>query len=156
MRVGYHPAKSDHGAPRPAESVQNVDMQAGSYGLGVTVAGPFESAVERVKEVFKEHGFGTLTQIDVQATLKEKLGADIEPYTILGVCNPGLAVRAIEAEHEVGLLLPCTILVHECAGSVKVSVQDPDLIVSITGNSELGSVASEAKAGIQNALNALS
>ena len=130
-------------------------MEEKSYGMGVSVEGPFGTALERVKEVFKEHGFGTLTEINVQETLRGKLGAEIEPYTILGVCNPSLAIRAIEAEHEVGLLLPCTILVHECGGSVNVSVQDPDLIVGITGNADLASVASEAKEVILRALKAL-
>jgi len=130
-------------------------MEEKSYGLGVSVEGPFGMALERVKDVFKEHGFGTLTEINVQATLKEKLGAEIEPYTILGVCNPSLAIRAIEAEHEVGLLLPCTILVHECGGRVHVSVQNPDLIVGITGNEGLAPVASEAKDVVRRALKAL-
>ena len=125
------------------------------YGFGVSVQGRFDEVVERVKAACKEQGFGTLTEIDVQATLREKIGAEIEPYRILGMCNPNLAVRAIESEHEVGLLLPCNVLVHECDGSVHVSVQEPTLMVEITGNHDLSSVASEARKGLEKALNAL-
>src|SRR5690349_2323091 len=109
----------------------------GSYGIEITVNRSFEDAVERVKSVFKEHGFGTLTEIDVQKTLKEKIGAEIEPYTILGVCNPSLAKRAIELEHEIGLLLPCNVLVHQCGGHVRVSVQDPSGMMGHIGNPDL-------------------
>ena len=130
-------------------------ISSGTYGFGVTISGPFDSAKEQVKAVFKENGFGTLSEIDVQATLNEKIGEVIEPYTILGVCNPRLAIRAIGAEHEIGLLLPCNVLLHECEGGVHVSVQDPQLLVGITGNEGLAAVAAEAREGITRALESL-
>lgn len=122
------------------------------YGFGVEFSGKFDDAVERTKQAFMTEGFGTLTEIDVRGTLKEKIGHDIEPYTILGVCNPSLAVRAIESEHEVGLLLPCNVLVHACKDKVSVSVQDPMALVSLTGNEHLGPVAAEAREKLEKAL----
>jgi uncharacterized protein (DUF302 family) len=82
------------------------------YALTLALDLPYERAVPRVKEAFQEQGFGTLTEIDVRATLKDKLGHDMEPYVILGACNPGLAHRALEVEREVGLLLPCNVVVR--------------------------------------------
>ncbi|MFI5386197.1 MAG: DUF302 domain-containing protein [Fimbriimonadales bacterium] len=112
--------------------------------IRTSMSGPFDQAVERVKAVFKDHGFGTLSEIDVRKTLKEKIDQTIEPYTILGVCNPNLASRAIAAEHEIGVFLPCTVLVHECGGTVNVIAQDPLLMISMTGNEALGPMAHEA------------
>ncbi len=86
---------------------------------------PYQEAVGRVKDTFKAKGFGTLTEIDVQATLKEKLGVEAEHYIILGVCNPGLAHRALEVDRTVGLLLPCTVVVREQADGVLVEALDP-------------------------------
>lgn len=113
---------------------------------------PFDQAVDRVKSVFKDHGFGTLTEIDVQATLKEKIGEEIEPYKILGVCNPKLASRAIAAEHEIGLFLPCTIIVHECGGKVNVSAQDPLMMMAVAGNAALTPIGQEAHDRISEAM----
>ena len=127
----------------------------GNYGIEITVEGTFGDAIDRVKSVFKEHGFGTLTEIDVQKTLKEKIGAEMEPYTILGVCNPNLARRAIEAEHEIGLLLPCNVLVHQCGGRVRVSVQDPSGMMSFVGNPDLAPVGEEAREKLVEALSAV-
>ena len=123
--------------------------------LTLRIAGPFGTAVERVKEAFKAHHFGTLSEIDVQAALREKIGEEIEPYTILGVCNPGLASRAIRAEHEIGLFLPCTILVHECGGAVTVSAQDPRLLAEVTANENLRPIAEEAREGLSRAIASL-
>jgi uncharacterized protein (DUF302 family) len=125
------------------------------YGLEVTFNGSFEEAVVKVKEVFQRHGFGTLCEIDVRATLREKLGEEIEPYTILGVCNPGLASRALKAEPQIGLLLPCNLLVREHQGGITVSAQDPLLMVKITENLALHPIAEEAKGKILNALHEL-
>ncbi len=116
---------------------------------------PFDEAVERVKSVFKDHGFGTLTQIDVQGTLKEKVGEEIEPYTILGVCNPNLAARAIAAEHEIGIFLPCTVLVHECGGKVNVSAQDPLQMMTFAKNDGLTAIGVEAHDRIVKAVSEL-
>jgi uncharacterized protein (DUF302 family) len=130
-------------------------LDAVKYGFGRTIDGRFAEGVARIKEAFKEQGFGTLCEIDVQATLKEKIGAEIEPYTILGMCNPSLAQQAIGAEHQIGLLLPCNVLVHECGGTVRVEVQDPELMVGVTGNARLESVAREARRRLMAALDGL-
>ena len=129
-----------------------ANIKESKYGFGITISGPFGNAVERVKAAFKEQGFGTLCEINVQSTLREKIGEEIEPYTILGVCNPKLASKAIAAEHEIGLLLPCNVIVHECEGHVNVSVQDPALMVEVTANSDLEGVATDAKEGLSKAL----
>src|SRR5689334_2133925 len=91
--------------------------------IRTSIDGPFADAVERVKAGFAAKGFGTLSEISIGKTVREKAGAEIEPYTILGVCNPALALRAIGAEHEVGVYMPCTVLVHECGGRVNVATQ---------------------------------
>jgi uncharacterized protein (DUF302 family) len=113
--------------------------------IRTTLACSFEDAVERVKGAFKEQGFGTLTEIDVQKTLKEKIGADIRPYTVLGVCNPNLAYRAIEAESEVGVLMPCTVLVQEVAGKIEVTAQDPVVTLTLAENEGLDPIGREAR-----------
>jgi uncharacterized protein (DUF302 family) len=130
-------------------------MKKTSYGIGRTVDMGFDEAVARVKEVFQTHGFGTLTEIDVQATLKEKIGEEIEPYRILGTCNPRLASRALRAEHEIGLLMPCNVLVHECEGKVHVSVQEPVQMLNVAGNEALDPIAVEVKAIVETALGEL-
>jgi len=132
-----------------------IKYRAGMEGIRATMAGPFDQAVERVKSVLKEHGFGTLSEIDVRRTLKEKIDHDIEPYTILGVCNPGIASRAIATEHEIGVFLPCTILVHECDGKVNVLGQDPLDLIEMTGNDELAPIVREAHDRISKAFASL-
>lgn len=129
-----------------------ANIKESKYGFGVKISGPFADAVERVKVAFKEQGFGTLSEINVQSTLREKIGEEIEPYTILGMCNPALASKAIAAEHEIGLLLPCNVLVHECQGDIHVSAQDPSMMVGMTANSDLKPVAEAAKEGLSKAL----
>ena len=116
---------------------------------------PFEKAIALVKAAFKTEGFGTLTEVDVTKTLNDKIGEQIEPYTILGMCNPHLAARAIKIEHEIGLLLPCNVLVHECDGQVHVRAQDPMDLMQMIGNAELNPIAEEATARIQRAIRAL-
>lgn len=126
-----------------------------TYGIGTTVPLPFDQAVNRVKDALKAEQFGTLTEIDVRKTLQEKIGEQIEPYTILGVCNPNLASRAIKAEHEIGLMLPCNVLVHECGGQVHVSAQDPLLMMQVANNDSLRPIAQEARQRIERALQSL-
>jgi uncharacterized protein (DUF302 family) len=125
------------------------------YGFGITVTLPFDRSVGRVKEALQAEGFGTLTEIDVQKTLHEKTGEVIKPYVILGVCNPRLASRAIAAEPEIGLLLPCNVLVRDTGAAVQVSVQDPLLMVEVTGNAALRPLAEEARERLERALQAL-
>ena len=126
------------------------------YGFGTTLAMPFDEAIERTTEALKAEGFGVLTTIDVRQTLKEKLDIDFEPYVILGACNPQLAHRGLQAEHELGLLLPCNVIVHEHAGMSVVSVVDPAQMLGIVGdNPELRAVAAEAGERLRRVVAAL-
>jgi uncharacterized protein (DUF302 family) len=118
---------------------------ATSYALAATTALSFESAVGRVREELAAEGFGVLCEIDVQATLREKLGADIEPYLILGACNPPLAARALGAEPEIGVLLPCNVVVYRRGGETCISAVDPEQMLSIVGNDELSPIATDVK-----------
>lgn len=115
------------------------------YSFGTTLEVPFHEAVSRITEALKAEGFGVLTTIDVRQTLKEKLDIDFEPYVILGACNPQLAHRGLLAEPELGLLLPCNVIVHEHAGKSVVSVVDPAQMLGVVGdNPALRAVATEA------------
>ena len=120
-------------------------MLATSYTLSDTTTLPFDEAVERVRQELKAEGFGVLCEIDVQATLKEKLGIDREPYTILGACNPPLAHQALEAEPELGALLPCNVIVYRRDGETHISAVDAERMLSIVGNDQLAPVAAEVK-----------
>ncbi|MFN8664526.1 MAG: DUF302 domain-containing protein [Thermomicrobiales bacterium] len=137
----------------------NAKQQTGSspYGFGTTLDMPLAEAVARTTAALKAEGFGVLTTIDVQRTLKEKIDVDFEPYVILGACNPQLAYRGLQAEPELGLLLPCNVIVHEHAGRAKVSVVDPAQMLGVVGdNPELQAVAAEAEARLRRVVNALS
>jgi uncharacterized protein (DUF302 family) len=116
-----------------------------TYGFGTTLQMPYEEAVPRVKEALKAEGFGVLTEIDVRQTMREKLGAEMEPYIILGACNPPLAHRALEQELDIGLLLPCNVVVRAEGNGSRVDVADPQAMLGIVGNEELNAVAEEAK-----------
>lgn len=126
-----------------------------AYGFGKDVDLPFEDAVERTKVALKAQGFGVLTEIDVKKTMKEKLDADFQPYVILGACNPSLAHKALTAEPEIGLLLPCNVVVHQQGSGSRVMIMDPEVALGIVRNPALKAVASEAKARLQLALDAL-
>lgn len=122
------------------------------YGQTIEIALPYEEAIPKVKEAFKEQGFGTLTEIDVRATLKEKIGRDIEPYMILGTCNPDLASKALDVEREIGLLLPCNVVVTERQGKTLVQAFDPQVMVAVLERDELKPIADEAGERIRRAL----
>lgn len=116
------------------------------YGFGCTLNAPLEEAVNKTTEALKSEGFGVLTTIDVQATLEAKLGVERKPYMILGACNPQLAYRALQAEPEVGLLLPCNVIVYEDEPGIShVSIVDPLQMLGIVENENLGVVATEAE-----------
>jgi len=121
-------------------------MLATRYTLTATTGLPFADAVERTREELKAEGFGVLCEIDVQATLAEKLGVEREPYTILGACNPPLAHRALETEPDLGALLPCNVVVYVDEGTTRVSAIDAERMLSIVGRDELAPVAAEVRA----------
>ena len=127
-----------------------------SYGITVRLAAPFASTVDRVRLALKEQGFGVLTEIDVQATLREKLGAEMEDYLILGACNPPLAHRALDADRDIGLLLPCNVVVRaDGPDATLVQALDPQVMVQVAGEPELKDVADEATTRLRAALDAL-
>ncbi len=125
------------------------------YGFGTTLPVPYEEALPRVKEALKAEGFGVLTEIDVRQTLREKLGAQMEPYIILGACNPQLAHRALEQEPDIGLLLPCNVVVRAEGQGSRIDIADPQAMLGIVGNAQLNTVADEAKQRLQRVLAAL-
>jgi uncharacterized protein (DUF302 family) len=127
------------------------------YGFGTTLHVPYDVAVERVTAALKTQGFGVLTQIDVQATLKQKLDVDHCRYIILGACNPPLAYRALQAELGVGLLLPCNVIVYEGErdGESVVSIVDPLAMMQMSDNPELASVATQAEEKLRKVVAAL-
>ena len=124
-----------------------------TYTLSGTSTLGFDEAVARVRETLKDEGFGVLTEIDVQATLKEKLGADVPPYLILGACNPPYAHQALALEPELGALLPCNVVVYEQEdGTTRVSGVDPVAMLGIVGRTELEPIADEIQAKVERAL----
>ena len=130
-------------------------MATTAYGMRIKLDIPYEQAVEKVTAALKEEGFGVLTEIDVKATLKQKLDADFRKYIILGACNPPLAYQALNTELEIGLLLPCNVIVYEEDGGSVVSIADPIAMLGIVGNPGLNPVAEEARTRLQRVLEAL-
>lgn len=128
-----------------------------SYGRAVLVEGSVAEVMPKVKEALKAQGFGVLTEIDVKATLKEKLDAEVDPYVILGACNPRLAHRALTADPGIGLLLPCNVVVraHD-EGRVEVAAIDPQVMAEMIDHPEVAAVADEASALLDAALDTLS
>ena len=127
-----------------------------SYYIARTVSGPFETVVADVVERLKAQGFGILSDIDVQATLKAKLGADMPPYRILGACNPSFAHQALQIEDKLGVLLPCNVIVRETADRhVEVASVDPVVSMDRTGNAALASTADEVRRRLASAIEAV-
>ncbi len=126
-----------------------------TYVRSITLDLPHVDAVTRTREALAEQGFGVLTEIDVQATLKEKIGEDMEPYVILGACNPELAHRALEIDREIGALLPCNVVVREQDGGSTVLILDPQIMVNLPGRDELRPVADEASRRMDAVLTSL-
>lgn len=126
------------------------------YGFNVIVAGDFAAVVTRVTEALKQEGFGVLTDIDVQATLKAKLGADMRPYRILGACNPPLAHEALEIEPDIGMLLPCNVVVREQDdGKINVGFMDPLAVLGLVQRKELEVLGAEVRSRLERVSEAL-
>jgi len=126
------------------------------YGFTTTLSGKFDEVVAQVTEALKAEGFGVLSDIDVQATLKAKLGIDRRPYRILGACNPPLAHQALEADPDIGLLLPCNVIVREEADeSVTVGFMDPEVVLGVVRNEQLSSLGAQVRAKLERVRDAL-
>jgi uncharacterized protein (DUF302 family) len=126
--------------------------------LSTALRTSFDDAVRRTREALAEQGFGVLTEIDVKATLKAKLGEDMEDYLILGACNPPLAHRAVNIDRQIGVLLPCNVVVRadpEADGTVLVEAMDPQVLVDVTGKAELRPVADEVATRLQAAIDSV-
>ncbi|MCE4264066.1 ABC transporter [Rhodococcus sp. ACPA4] len=126
--------------------------------LGTKVSGTFDDVVARTRGALSDQGFGILTEIDMQATLKAKLGEDMEKYLILGACNPQLAHRAVGVDRQIGLLLPCNVVVREdtsAEDSFYVEAMNPDVMVQVSDESGLEAVATEAATKLRAAISAL-
>jgi uncharacterized protein (DUF302 family) len=126
-----------------------------NYGITIRTPIPFAEAAARIREALKAQGFGVLTEIDVQATLRDKLGQDIEDYLILGACNPPLAHRALDADRRIGLLLPCNVVVRTAGGQTIIEALNPQIMADVTGQPSLKPVADEATSRIRAALDSL-
>ncbi|MEN8174514.1 MAG: DUF302 domain-containing protein [Pseudomonadota bacterium] len=126
------------------------------YGFSVDMAGDFGAVESRVVDLLKQEGFGILSEIDVQATLKAKLGVEKRPYKILGACNPPLANRAIDTEPDIGLLLPCNVVIRETEeGAVRVAFMNPEAVLELVGRSEIAELAKDVRARLDRVHDAL-
>ena len=126
-----------------------------SYAFGKTVNLGFEQAVDAVTQALAKEGFGVLTEIDVAATLRKKLGIERPPYKILGACNPQLAARAIDAEPQIGALLPCNVVVREQAGKTVVEFMDPGAVLTLVQRPEIGAIAAEVRTRLERVMAAV-
>jgi uncharacterized protein (DUF302 family) len=127
-----------------------------NFGFGKPVDLTFDAAIDKVTDILQTEGFGVLSDIDVAAKMKEKLGEDMPPYRILGACNPPLANQAISAVAEIGLLLPCNVLVREDdAGQVHVSFMDPEAVMGLVGDAAVEPLAAEVKGRLEKVMAAL-
>lgn len=126
------------------------------YGFSITLNNSFGDTINRVTEALKDQGFGILTEIDVKATFKAKLNVDRLPYTILGACNPSLAHQALEADPDIGLLLPCNVVVREEEdGSITVAFMDPTAVLGLVDNPGVATLAAEVRGKLERVRDAL-
>jgi uncharacterized protein (DUF302 family) len=131
---------------------RGLNMQ---YGYKREIAISFEDAVKRLREELPKEGFGVLTEIDVKATLKKKLDADFDNYVILGTCNPPFAYRALQADKDIGLLLPCNIIVYEDSGQTYISAIVPTVAMSMVENEGLAGIAVEVEAKLKKVIDSV-
>ena len=125
------------------------------YGFSKTVDMPYEQAIEKVTAELKKEGFGVLTSIDVKDTLKQKINVDFKKYAILGACNPPIAHRALQEEEDLGLLLPCNVVVYEKENKTRVSIFDPMVMTWIMENDNMKPIATEVQEKLQKVLKAI-
>ena len=124
-----------------------------SYYFSKTIESSFEDAINKVTEELKNEGFGILTEIDVQATLKKKLDVDFGKYKILGACNPSFAYKALQAEPRIGTMLPCNVIVQETEGNrIEISAVDPVASMQAIKNDSLGDIAGQVRSGLQKVI----
>ncbi len=127
-----------------------------SYAITRKTHGDFDAVIGRVKDALKSEGFGVLTEIDVAGTLKSKIGKDFRPYRILGACNPNLAFEALTEEANIGVMLPCNVIVQRYdSGEVEVSSIDPATTMQAVGNSKLSAVADQVRAALKRVIDAV-
>jgi len=125
------------------------------YGISIQIDAPFAETAAQLRDALKAQGFGVLTEIDMRATLRDKLGQEMEDYLILGACNPPLAHQALAVDSSIGLLLPCNVVVRASAGQTIVEALDPQTMVTITGQPALQPVADEAARRLRATLDCL-
>ena len=131
-------------------------MNTTAYGIRTTVDLPYDEALRKTREALSAQGFGVLTEIDIREKLKEKIGVDFKRYIILGACNPPLAHKALQAEEDIGLLLPCNVIVYEQGERRSVvAALDPGTMVQMTGNAALAEVARDARTRLEKAIAAV-
>ena len=130
-------------------------MQGVEYGVGRVLDESYDDVVPRVREALKAEGFGVITEIDVKKTMKEKLGVDGPPHVILGACNPPLAHKAIGVEPDIGLLLPCNVVVYEADEGTRVAVVNAGAMLGMVGNDQLAGVAAEVQERLDRVLAAI-
>lgn len=132
------------------------ERATGVYGYKKPIRATYEEAVIRTKAELKKEGFGVLTEIDVKATLKEKLGVEHDKYIILGACNPSFAYKALQTEKEIGLLLPCNVIVYEDQGKTFVSAILPTVAMNMIGNPELKDIAKQVESKLKKVIDNIS
>ncbi len=130
-------------------------MSAENYAITRAVNGSFDEVVERTRAELQREGFGVLSEIDVQRALRDKLGHEMEPYLILGACNPNLAKRGLDQEPDLGVLLPCNVVVRQHEGQTRVAAMEPLSAMNLAGNEDLQPIAEEARQRLQRAVERL-
>jgi uncharacterized protein (DUF302 family) len=137
------------------EHQKDKEITMTPYSFGTTLRVSYKEAILRVKDALKAEGFGVLTEIDIQRTMREKLGVEMDPYMILGACNPSLAYHALLQEPEVGLLLPCNVIVRAEGANSRVDITDPQTLLGTVGNGTVDTLATDAKERLLRVLVAL-